>query len=65
MQPHTQELASLPQDGGRREMEQIVSLLVNDYALSSQPNFRKGGLIGLAAAALALGPNGVSRCPSS
>jgi hypothetical protein len=52
-----QELVLIPVDGGRKEIENILNLLVSDYALSSQPNSRKGGLIGLAAAALALGIN--------
>ena len=55
-----QDLVTVTGDTGRKEIEQILNLLVSDYALSSQPNSRKGGLLGLAAAALALGP-GVHR----
>ncbi|EKX49911.1 hypothetical protein GUITHDRAFT_104308 [Guillardia theta CCMP2712] len=41
--------------GGRQDIERILTVLGNDYALSSQANLRKGGLIGMAAAALGLG----------
>ena len=41
--------------GGRQDIERILTVLGNDYALSSQANLRKGGLIGIAAAALGLG----------
>jgi vacuole morphology and inheritance protein 14 len=34
----------------------IISSLVNDFAYSILPNSRNGGLIGLAATAIALGP---------
>eukprot|EP00960_Hanusia_phi_P072153 767714-Hanusia_phi.AAC.4 len=43
--------------GGRQDIENILTILGNDYALSSQANLRKGGLIGMAAAALGLGGN--------
>ncbi len=55
-----QDLVAVSGDAAKKDIEQILNLLVSDYALSSQPNSRKGGLIGLAAAALALGP-GVHR----
>ncbi|GJP85148.1 hypothetical protein CLOP_g15242 [Closterium sp. NIES-67] len=35
----------------------IIALLANDYATSAQPNQRKGGLIGLAAVTVGLGPD--------
>ena len=50
-----QDLAAIPCNGGFKEIEQILNLLISDYALSNQPNARKGGLIALAASALALG----------
>lgn len=37
----------------------LLSLLVNDFALSPQSNHRKGGLIGLAAATMGLGSEAV------
>uniref|UniRef100_A0A1X7SG83 Uncharacterized protein n=1 Tax=Amphimedon queenslandica TaxID=400682 RepID=A0A1X7SG83_AMPQE len=36
-------------------MRDIISYLKDDYTLSSNPNSRKGGLVGLAATAIALG----------
>ena len=40
------------QDG---QVKKILKILGDDFAGSSNPNTRKGGLIGLAAAAIALG----------
>ena len=37
------------------QIKQVVSLLVHDFTLSSSANTRKGGLVGLAATAIALG----------
>ena len=37
------------------QIKQVVSALVHDFALSSSANSRKGGLVGLAATAIALG----------
>ena len=42
----------LNQDG---QVKKILKILGEDFAGSSNPNTRKGGLIGLAAAAIALG----------
>lgn len=36
-------------------IKQVVSVLVHDFTLSSSANSRKGGLVGLAATAIALG----------
>lgn len=41
--------------GGSQDVQAILNLLGRDYALSTQSTFRKGGLIGLAAATLGLG----------
>ena len=38
-----------------KEISETVSVLANEFALSQNPNSRKGGLIGLAACAIALG----------
>lgn len=35
-------------------IKSVISVLVKDYAYSTQANHRKGGLIGLAATAIAL-----------
>lgn len=37
------------------QIKQVVSVLVHDFTLSSSANSRKGGLVGLAATAIALG----------
>jgi vacuole morphology and inheritance protein 14 len=37
------------------QIKQVVSVLVHDFTLSSSANTRKGGLVGLAATAIALG----------
>ena len=37
------------------QIKQVVSALVHDFTLSSSANSRKGGLVGLAATAIALG----------
>lgn len=37
------------------QIKQVVSVLVHDFTLSSSSNTRKGGLVGLAATAIALG----------
>lgn len=36
-------------------IKQAISALEHDFTLSSSPNSRKGGLVGLAATAIALG----------
>ncbi len=36
------------------KINSIINVLVKEFAYNAQPNHRKGGLIGLAAAALAL-----------
>eukprot|EP00128_Syssomonas_multiformis_P004400 Colp12_sorted_trinity150504_noHs@27657 len=41
------------------KIEKIVASIKNDFAFSSNPNSRKGGLIGLAATAIALGQPGI------
>ena len=40
-------------------IERLISVLGRDFALSESPNMRKGGLIGLAAAALGLQKVGI------
>ena len=40
--------------GNEDKVDRIVQKLVKDYAFSSQANYRKGGLLCLAAAAVAL-----------
>ena len=46
------------------KIEAILDQLCNDYAYAvHQPHARNGGLIGLAAAAIALGPVGSHPCP--
>ena len=37
------------------QVKQIISTLEHEFTLSSNPNSRKGGLVGLAATAIALG----------
>ena len=37
------------------QIKQVVLALVHDFTLSSSANTRKGGLVGLAATAIALG----------
>ena len=37
------------------QVKQIISNLEHEFTLSSNPNSRKGGLVGLAATAIALG----------
>ena len=37
------------------QVKQVISALERDFTLSSNPNSRKGGLVGLAATAIALG----------
>ncbi|CAI6001464.1 unnamed protein product [Closterium sp. NIES-64] len=44
-------------EGNDERINAIISLLANDYATSAQPNQRKGGLIGLAAVTVGLGPD--------
>ena len=41
--------------GNTREIKETVALLGDEFTLSQNPNSRKGGLIGLAACAIALG----------
>ena len=48
----TKEFVQTNQDG---QVKKILKILGEDFAGSSNPNTRKGGLIGLAAAAIALG----------
>lgn len=38
-----------------QQVKAVLKILGDSFALSSNPNSRKGGLIGLAAAAIALG----------
>jgi len=47
-------------DGTTEAVQEIISLLTRDYTLSQNPNSRKGGLIGLAACAIALGSQVIS-----
>ncbi len=42
------------------QIKQVIYALEHDFTLSSNPNSRKGGLVGLAATSIALGR--VSRC---
>ena len=42
-------------DGNHTEIQKIISILSSEFALSQNPNSKKGGLIGLAACAIALG----------
>ncbi|CAI7833983.1 unnamed protein product, partial [Closterium sp. NIES-53] len=44
-------------EGNDERINAIISLLANHYATSAQPNQRKGGLIGLAAVTVGLGPD--------
>lgn len=37
------------------QIKKLLNVLERDFALSKNPNFKKGGLIGLAAVAVALG----------
>lgn len=37
------------------QIKKLLNVLGRDFALSKNPNFKKGGLIGLAAVAVALG----------
>ena len=37
------------------QIKQVISTLEHEFTLSSNPNSRKGGLVGLAATAIALG----------
>ena len=37
------------------QVKQVISALEHDFTVSSNPNSRKGGLVGLAATAIALG----------
>lgn len=37
------------------QIKQVINTLKHDFTLSSNPNSRKGGLVGLAATAIALG----------
>ena len=37
------------------QIKQVINTLKNDFTLSGNPNSRKGGLVGLAASAIALG----------
>ena len=49
------------------QIKQVVSGLVHDFTLSSSANSRKGGLVGLAATAIALGrvsDGGSKLCPA-
>ena len=48
----TKEFVQLNQDA---QVKKVLKILGEDFAGSSNPNTRKGGLIGLAAAAIALG----------
>lgn len=42
------------QGGSTDKIKQVIQSLITDYAYSTQPNNRKGGLIGLSAVAIAL-----------
>ncbi len=37
------------------QIKQVIYVLENEFTLSTNPNTRKGGLVGLAAIAIALG----------
>ena len=37
------------------QVRKVIDMLVNNFVLSQNPNAKKGGLIGVAAAAIALG----------
>ena len=42
-------------EGNTKEIEEAVAILGDEFTLAQNPNSRKGGLIGLAACAIALG----------
>ena len=42
------------------QIKQVIYTLEHDFTLSSNPNSRKGGLVGLAAASIALGRVSIS-----
>ena len=48
----TRECVALPNHG---QIQKLIKVLGTDFALSLNSNMRKGGLIGLAAMAIALG----------
>jgi hypothetical protein len=50
-----QEIVHSGKSKDRHDIETVLTVLSKDYAMSAQSNFRKGGLIGLAAASLGLG----------
>ena len=41
--------------GDMKQVARIATILTDEFAVSHNPNSRKGGLIGLAATAIALG----------
>ena len=41
--------------GDSSQIKQVIYILDHDFTLSSNPNSRKGGLVGLAATSIALG----------
>jgi len=43
-----------PTEANHDRINSVISMLLNDFLLSYQPNFRKGGLIGLSAVTIAL-----------
>jgi len=46
--------AAEPNEDSQVKIKNVISVLTSSYASSNQPNYRKGGLIGLAATAIAL-----------
>lgn len=45
--------------GQKQQIKRMLKVLGHDFALSQNPNSRKGGLIGLAATSIALGKVGI------
>nr|CAB3267587.1 protein VAC14 homolog [Phallusia mammillata] len=53
------QVRSYANEGSSIQIQETVTLLARDYTLSQNPNSRKGGLIGLAACAIALGSQNI------
>ena len=49
-----QQMKDMFHTGDMAGIEAVLNLLITDFATSTQPNYRKGGLIGLAATAVGL-----------
>jgi hypothetical protein len=59
----SQEIVHSGKSKDRHDIETVLTILSKDYAMSAQSNFRKGGLIGLAAASLGLGSASQTKTP--